>query len=208
MFGEEYVNERLPRLDEVFRYSEEKWQENLSRLKNSEVKYLLIAEAPPWTNENEPIKYFYAIHENDIHFRRSTLLKAVWYAFESQKLKDINDKEKALNEIGENGFLLVDSLPFAMNFKIINRGGEDYISLVKSCLEYLYGKLNFPGIKWSENVKIALAFKKNAEALIEAIPAGIKLQNGSTLYISKKLIVANNANYPNSKMLKSVYGLS
>ena len=37
------------RLNEIFTVTERKWKDNLDRFKDRQVRYLFIAEAPPWT---------------------------------------------------------------------------------------------------------------------------------------------------------------
>ena len=49
LFGKEEVSVKLDRLKYIFENTEEKWAENLKLLKNSEIRYLLICEAPPFS---------------------------------------------------------------------------------------------------------------------------------------------------------------
>ncbi len=51
--GKDSIADKLNRLDYIFRIAEGKWLENLRRLKGNRVKYLLLAEAPPWTEAGE-----------------------------------------------------------------------------------------------------------------------------------------------------------
>jgi hypothetical protein len=46
------------RLDEIYRVVESAWEGNLKRHKGKPVRYLLIAEAAPWTENSRP-SYFY-----------------------------------------------------------------------------------------------------------------------------------------------------
>ena len=66
LFGKEEVSVKLDRLKYIFENTEEKWAENLKLLKNSEIRYLLICEAPPFS-EIEPPKYFYNYHNKNFN---------------------------------------------------------------------------------------------------------------------------------------------
>lgn len=56
-----YENVNISRLKQIFNICEEKWAFNLnSRLNDRSIKYLLIAEAPPWSNPGQEINYFYS----------------------------------------------------------------------------------------------------------------------------------------------------
>ncbi len=55
LFGKSYVERRLRRLDWIFGESERYWKDNLARFGDQSVKYLLLAEAPPWRKEGEEV---------------------------------------------------------------------------------------------------------------------------------------------------------
>lgn len=88
------------------------------------------------------------------------------------------------------------------------RNHQKYPEIVKSCSDYLLSKLQNPKIKWSENVKVALAFKLNGEKLIEAfLPSGITLPTGKVLKFENSQIAIDGSNYTSSKKLKEVWGI-
>ena len=84
LFGKEEVSVKLDRLKYIFENTEEKWAENLKLLKNSEIRYLLICEAPPFS-EIEPPKYFYNYHNKNFN-------KEIWKTFYPNEIFP-NDKE-------------------------------------------------------------------------------------------------------------------
>ena len=102
IFGDDVVIPKEYRIDEIFDKCERKWQENLNRLKNIKVKYLLIAEAAPWTAEGE-VRYFYNTFDGN-------WVKRIWYAFYDIPFPD--DMEYGLDCLAKKQFLLIDSLPF------------------------------------------------------------------------------------------------
>ena len=59
LFGRDFIAERVHRLEEIFAVTEQAWERNLSRLERVPVRYLLIAEAAPWTDAGKRPSYFY-----------------------------------------------------------------------------------------------------------------------------------------------------
>ena len=195
LFGDDVVSQKANRLNEIFIKCEKKWQENLDRLKGIEVKYLLIAEAAPWTAEGE-VRYFYNTFDGN-------WVKRIWYAFYDTPFPD--DMECGLNCLAKKQFLLIDSLPFSMKYSSYYRKKPLYSELVQSCSDYLIEKLNNKKLKWSKSVKLALAFKLNGKAIINAFPDGIDLPNGQTIKLCRSLIATDASNYTNSNMLKDIW---
>jgi hypothetical protein len=157
----------------------------------------LIAEAPPWS-ENDPINYFYNTF-------KGPWCNRIWKAFFDEAAP--NDVNKALKHLAEKQFLLIDSLPFSMKYSSYYRNKPLYSELVQSCSDYLIEKLNNKKIRWSKSVKLALAFKLNGKAIINAFPDGIDLPNDQTIKLSPSLIAAGGNNYPNSQKLKDIWCL-
>ena len=201
LFGEHQVEQKLERLEKIYSYCKSKWLTNLERFSGTPVKYLLIAEAPPWTEEPNRIKYFYALDENDEHIKFSVLLRALWKCF-----FDMQPRKDMLNQLAKQGFLLVDTIPFAMDYKG-KRGNQKYDALVNSCADYLESQLKNPNIVWVDNVKVAFAFKVNAKAVIDSFPDGITLPTGQRINLDESMIAANGAGYPDANLLKEVFGL-
>ncbi len=82
-----------------------------------------------------------------------------------------------------------------------------YFELLKSCSDYLLLKLQNPKIKWSENVKVALAFKLNGEKLIEAFQNRLRLSTGQVLKLENTQIAIDGSNYTSSKNLREIFGI-
>lgn len=54
LFGPASVDNALPRLREIHDYTEAKWQSFADQIAEGVVRYVLIAEAPPWSDEGTP----------------------------------------------------------------------------------------------------------------------------------------------------------
>ena len=202
LFGEATINEKLCRIVEIYCTSECMWEEQLRSLPEEGIKYLLIAEAPPWSSEGE-VTYVY-----NPQSKPRTLLKALCKAFLGEPLYSIIGTEETLNRLSAFGLLLIDSLPFAMDYGS-KRGNKRYDELVASSIEsYMLRKLNRDDLQWSSQLKVGFAFKRNAITIMDNLKEGLlikKLAESSKL--SADLIVANNAGYPDSKKIKEVFGL-
>lgn len=185
------------RLDEIYRVVESAWERNLNRLKGKSIQYLLIAEAAPWT-ESGPPSYFYEA------------LKGAWV---SRILSTFfgedrpGTDEEAWSELADRGFLLVDSLPFALRYTTRFRQGNKYLRLLRVSKDHLYAKLNNPELIWSEDLKLALAFKWNGRRVIEAYDGEIQLLSGRKFLLNKDLIVADESNYTSPLLLRKIWGL-
>jgi hypothetical protein len=200
LFGltdEKSIKRNLNRLEWVFLTSEKKWRYNLTRLKK--VEYLLIAEAPPWTEIGE-MKYFYGTFQ-------PPLANRIWHAFfPSKKLPQHVDT--ALDSLGQEGFLLIDSLPFSMKYSSRLRKTLLYRKLIKDCLPILMDKINDAEIRWAQEVKVAFAFELNGKAVIEGLPGGLPFPNGQVLRLTEDLISADGSGYPGLYKLRQIWGLN
>src|SRR6266704_298014 len=110
LFGTVQVTSRLPRLNTVSDYAERKWSEYVKAIPGGEVKYLLIAEAPPGTDDDPPLFFL------DPECRPRTLMQAVSGAFFSQSGYQLLGCRRTLAALAQRGFLMVDSIPFAMKY--------------------------------------------------------------------------------------------
>jgi len=54
LFGSSSVHAALPRLKEIYYYTEEKWHAYVKQIPEGVVRYVLIAEAPPWSRDGTP----------------------------------------------------------------------------------------------------------------------------------------------------------
>ena len=191
-------------LNRIYTITEEKWEENVHRLMkyNVRIKYLMIGEAAPRTLDGE-INYLYN------NFQGSWCTAIEEGLLLSQQVP--SGVEQKLVELAQRQFLLVNTMPFSVNYNNPNnyRNKIAYKELVKLCAHnYLRDKLFDPRLQWDSNVKIALGVKKNAEAMMESFPMGFSLPNGQKVNFSLDFLVTNAANYPNAGRIRDVLGLN
>lgn len=191
-----FTPERIRWLDEIYRACKDKWEENLLRLSGREVHYILIGEAPPWT-QSGPVRYFYNTCDGP-------WVNRLWRTFFPDS-KTVY-AEKALADFARVGFLLIDALPFAENYSG-RRHPVRYPRLVGSCLPYLLGKIHDSRLRYASQVSLALAFKVNGRAIIDSLQDGICLPTGQRLDVTSEIICADGSGYTSPKLLRSVFGL-
>jgi hypothetical protein len=184
------------RLNMIFKTCERKWQENLKRLDRIKIKYLLIAEAAPWTEEGE-VRYFYNTFDGN-------WVKRIWYAFYESAFPD--NIEHGLRCLAKKQFLLIDSLPFAVKYSSYYRKKVLYSELVQCCSDFIIEKMN-DKIKWASDVKLALAFKLNGGAIIKAFPNGLKLPTGQIIKLSIDHIASDRSGYTNKMKLRKIWDI-
>lgn len=95
----------MPRLQEIYERTEKWWNDQLKFIPSRRVNYLLIAEAPPWS-EYGSINYFY-----NPDTRPTNLMQAVSKAFFGGLIYKNVGVEETLVLLGQRGFLLCDSIP-------------------------------------------------------------------------------------------------
>jgi hypothetical protein len=186
LFGSEYVDNKIDIIELIYHASEKYWEKNLEYIiKNGiKIKFLLVCEAPPLSecNDDEDVKYFY--NPGNISVPQS-YLEAVFNVFypEEREVRaryTIQEKQSKLNRIAEKGFLLIDSLPFAMNYsEKMKRSTVTYKKLVKACAaSYLCDKLKNPEIPWdNKGVKIAFSVWLNAREVIKNWPQDLAIKH-------------------------------
>jgi len=202
LFGENEVNSKISRVNEIHHYTENIWNNYVSNIPNGEVKYLLIAEAPPWSSTGRP-EYFLDHRSNS-----RSIMNAVKKAFfTTSKAKNIEAKE-TLNELSKIGFLIIDSIPFSMDYSKSNkRSTNAYFELVSRSMDgYFNEKLNHSTLNWSPNLKIAFSLKRNATAIIKSLNGEAVIDNRKFMIESENIAV-NGAGYPDSSKLKGIYDL-
>jgi hypothetical protein len=178
--------------------------ENLKRFKKDKpIKYLLLAEAPPWTEHGEEVRYFYST----FHTLKGSWCKSIWSAFcPSEKPPDVI--EIALTQLAEQRFLLIDTLPYAMNYsKLKVRNKPEYKKLVEACLPFLMSKINNSNLIWDNDVKVALAFCLHGKAIIKALPDGLPLSNKPPIKLNEDLIATTCSHFTDSKKLRGIFGI-
>lgn len=199
LFGRERVAQALPRLREIHEYTEAVWSAYAATLHNRTVRYLLIAEAPPWSPDGRPE---YAL---DAKSRPRMVMKAVRSAFPRCAGLSHGDLLAAL---AERGFLLLDSIPFAMDYSSNSkRGNPRYDDLIRLTVpRYLHKKIEESGLTWAPDLRIALALKLNGLSILKAtkeLPVA-----GRTYRLTPQMIVAGKSNYPECSGVRLAFGLA
>ena len=197
LFGEVHVLDKLDRLDEIYESCENAWENNLDNFDDSRVvRYLLIAEAAPWTYFG-PVSYFY------------NTLSGAWVSrglhafFEEIPI----DQQACLEALAHDGFLLIDSLPFAMPFTTRHRRKPEYCNLINLSSDFVLSKIQNRRIKWADDVRVALAFKWNANRLIDVFPNGLELPTKQTLHLNHDIIAADGSGYTSTARLREIWGI-
>jgi hypothetical protein len=176
----------------ILKNTSKNWKKNaINFFQGKKVKYLLICEAPPCTGE-----YFYS---GD----KSNLLTIVWNTFFSKKYESTDDAYKQLAEIG---FLMVDSLPYAMNYSFPKntRNTTNYKKLIDVNKEGWINNLdkNFD-FESPKKLRIVLGFKLNGHAILKATNREIVLK-GNTYTITEDDIADGNI-LPSTESLKKKF---
>jgi hypothetical protein len=204
LLGSEQVRGQEARLDMIHAVCQKAWERNLDRLEGSNVRYLLIAEAAPWTPVGV-VRYYYNTFDQTESSRPVAWIRATWKALYPEA--DVPGKiEDVLNALAGVGFLLIDTMPFAVDYSGV-RAKPQYSELVSACRDYLLKQIYEPHVPWAQTVKVALAFKKNAEALIESFGGRISFPNGADVSLSAENIVATGSGFPSAARMKTVWGL-
>jgi hypothetical protein len=198
LYGDIKVQESIRRLNIIHRYTEKIWNEYIDNIPGKRIKYLLIAEAPPWSASGDP-QYFLDPKSNS-----RTLMRA----FRNALFPNIVNKDSShiINKFADAGLLLIDSLPFSMNYGG-KRNCKSYKELINLCVKsYMLNKLNNGGLMFAGNIKISFGYEANALAVIKALDGKIRL-SGNNYFIDKSLICTNGAHYPDAKKIRSIFCL-
>lgn len=202
LFGSDAVASSMERLNEIHTFAEVKWQEYVSRIPGGVVRYLLIAEAPPWKAAGAP----WFVLDRDSPSR--TLMVALRRTFLTDGHATQLSTAETLAELARRGFLVIDSIPFSMRYSSKQRASMPYRKLVaRTTQTYLRRKIVSFGLSWSPDVRVAFAFKLNAMAVTEALEGQLELGDVK-LPLRPELIAANGSGFPDAGRLKSIYALS
>jgi hypothetical protein len=196
LFTNEEVQERLPRLKKIHRHATSYWHEYVEHLGDNRVKYLLIAEAPPWSPCGEQIQY---VLDPKSHSR--TLMRALRGAFLTvSKLP----ADEALAEFARQGFLIIDSIPFSMEYTSNKRKSAKYQELIGITVNAVLEALRASSLRWSRDLRVAFSVKRNALSVIRALGGRLDL-NGTMLNLSEALIAVDEAGYPDAEKLRALF---
>lgn len=197
-FRRDVVVNCLPRLDQIFRVTESAWERNVARLNGKPIQYLLIGEAAPWTQIGNQPRYFYETPSGP-------WVKRILKVF----LKNpSSDAETTLSNLADRGFLLVDTIPFALQYTSRIRRGPTYLQLLLASRNYFLGKLQDPRLTWSTSLKVALAFRLNGIRTVDAYAGGIELRSGLRLLFDENQIAVDGSNYTSTNKLRDIWALS
>jgi hypothetical protein len=201
LFGAPLVNVRDVRMNAIHQHTETYWQTYVNKIpRQTGVKYLLLAEAPPWSANGRPQ---YVL---DPVTPPSVLIKAISRAFFNMPVNPAG-MQTTLDMLAENGFLIIDTLPFAMPYSNM-RIHAAYTALVAACCQtYLQEKIMHPSLVWSDEVKIAFAFKVNGQKVIESLINNITIGN-KEYELNEQLIAADASGFTNGNRLREIYGLN
>jgi len=203
LFGRQTVEEKLPRLNDIYSESERLWHIQLDMIPERKVRYLLIAEAPPWSEIGD-IVYVYNPKSDP-----RTLLKAVTKAFFGRLVYNTIGVEKTLKLLAQQGFLIIDSIPFAMAYsEKSKRQRSNYRKLLQATSDsYLLKILNNSGILWGKNLKTAFGFTINGKTIIDKFRGRIPIESSIEIIVDSNSISADRSGFPNANRLKEIYGL-
>lgn len=161
LFPNKLNSQTRSELKRLYNKTETDWKVNIGRYSNKkEIKYLLICEAPSKTGA-----YFYSN-------TKTSLFTKVWNTFFINPV--CSNQNNAYQCLANEGFLLIDSLPFAMKYTSSQRKKDAYSNLVKNCLPWWLNKLN-NNFTFANDLKIAFGFKLNAMCIINTTNGSICL---------------------------------
>ncbi|MEI6827284.1 MAG: hypothetical protein WCK54_16950 [Desulfuromonadales bacterium] len=201
LFGTQLIHQNINRLNAIHSHTEDIWRSYVEMIpKQTGIRYLLIAEAPPWSLDGRPNFVL------DPQTPPSVMMNAICRAFFGRLIYNQIGLVGTLQLLAQQGFLIIDSLPFAMNYQG-RRNRASYSQLVAmSCGGYFQEKIMYPQLVYSAEVKIAFAFKLNGLATIKSLGGNILL-GGRDYGVNGGLIVANAAGFPDGNLLNHVFGL-
>lgn len=195
LLGKKEVSEKLDRFKFIFENTENSWIKNLERFGDQKIKYILICEAPPYSETEMPV-FFYNQFDNKFN-------RTIWKVFfPNQKFP--NNSEEYYQKLADCGFLLIDNLPFSANYAS-KRKNKAYKNLLRNSLDLFFKILNNEKIRIAEGAKFAFGFKVNAEKFIEITNGSIQLQSQQIFILNKKQIAANGSGFPSSENLSKIF---
>jgi hypothetical protein len=195
LFGKEKVARNLARLKFIHEHTEALWRNYASQIPDGCVKYLLIAEAPPWSEEGRPKFALDPVPSN--------FLTAVCKTFGYQDRHPTD----ALPKLAERGFLLLDSIPFPMTYGGL-REKPRYHELVRlSAASYMRHKIESSGLSLARDLRVAFSLKLHARSILKALDK--ELHAGGRIYpLTEDMIAVTGAGYPCSTRMRGAFGLA
>ena len=218
LFKNTDVGENYLHLKRVYEETERHWNNNLNYIhrKNIKVKFLLIAEAPPGKKDEsvETVKYFYN-PESVSHQSYLINVARCFFPGETVRCSSMMEKQNLLNKVSDMGFILIDSLPFAMNYsKERKRSSPHYKKLIEVCAgTYVKYKLNECRVPWSskEQVKVAFSVRKTGEQAIKYLPPLLpfksNIESPGQAFTAKDFVGVDGSNFLAWKPLRKIFKL-
>ena len=114
--------------------------------------------------------------------------------------------EEALQELADFGFVLVDTIPFALKYEARMRERPAYLDLVRACKPYFLGKLR--DLTWSQDVKTAFAFTWNGRRVIEAYERTISLRQNLLIRLGEEMIAVDASGFTSPTRLRRLFEVS
>ena len=181
----------------IYNVTEKAWYKNLERLKNSdkEIKYLLICEAPPWS-DSDP-HYFYINPQGQL--------------FNTVRLTFFADKPctNPYTELATKRFLLIDSLPVSIKYNTKHRKSAEYLQLIELSKQWWIDKLNNSGLTFANDLKIAFGYYWNGKRIIEESRGKIKIKKHEYDISCINIISHKKSRYlPDYIRLRDVFSIS
>jgi hypothetical protein len=137
------------------------WLNQVKSFKGSSIKYILIGEAPPFSEDD--VAYVYNPASKNTHWQ-TRILKAFSIDEES--------KEDAFAKLRDEGFLLIDLFPYPAKFNKVH-GRKAYKELIDLSVEhYLPKLLQLLDDKLNKDVKVAFAMKRFGHHINEVLEKG------------------------------------
>ena len=134
------------------------WLNQVKSFKGSSIKYILIGEAPPFSEDD--VAYVYNPASKNTHWQ-TRILKAFGI--------DEKSKEDAFAKLREEGFLLIDLFPYPAKFNKVH-GRKAYKELIDLSVEhYLPKLLQLLDDKLNKDVKVAFALKRFGHHINEVL---------------------------------------
>lgn len=196
LMGKRLDDSALARRDRIFAAAADAWKRNLARLDGVPVRYLMVAEAAPWSKDGQPA-YFYSTGGRG-------LPDTVAEAFRDRS----QDWAETLTELAKRGFLLIDSLPLAANYSEDRlRYRKSYKMLVRQCWHSFVTPQVALVPRWADEVLVVLAYEKNGLEIIAASGGFLRLPGGRPVALRDDLIVTNDSHNPDVAEIRRVFRL-
>jgi len=188
-------------LKEAFNFTENLWINEFNKIEH--IKFLMLSEAPLFgTNKN----YFY---NKETRFSSFFYFKDIEAFNVSFTENQYNDKEYALRILRDNGFMILDLFPFALNqhdtqfnFNTLNK--SQYLKLFNIAVDaYLKSKLDLIKEKCDDNTVFIYRYKRLKQRLSGSLEELLEKQKFINLNTELDTL-NNNMSLDREKLMKLV----